>query len=186
VDDQPETYTVEVLNTLKANHEKWVFRMLSDMNPQPVRIRRIKQNIPTYLTRLTTGQELMNIVGDACSLSFEHDELESRKEVEIISGFAEEIQDWGDLSAEFAAGERVNAAHRISAMLRELEVEGFWVFGAREVQRIEGGIATSSSWPVAIVRVVRASSPEIKRIAFKVKAEDDGPHKKTLTSEALQ
>jgi hypothetical protein len=183
VDDQYETYTVEMLKTLKANHEKWVSDALSDEKaPPPVRIRRIKENIPTHLTRLMKGREVMNIIEDSCSLSFEHDEPQSREEMEIISGFAQEVQDWGDLSGDFEAGQRVEAAYRMSAVLQELEGKGFWLFGGREIQRIEGGIAASSSWPVAILRVIRPSSPEITKIDLKVKAQQGQAAKKAPTT----
>lgn len=170
VDDQYETYTVEILKSIKANHEGWVRSALSDKNAHPpVRIRRIKKNIPTHLTRVRTGQELMNIVGDSCSLSFEHDEPQSQEEMEIISGFAQEVQDWGDLSGDFEAGQRVEAAYRMSAMIQDLEGKGFWLIGAREIQRIEGGVALPSSWPVAILRVIRPASPEITEIDLNVR-----------------
>lgn len=124
----------------------------------------------------------MNIVGDSCSLSFEHDEPQSREEMEIISGFAQEVQDWGDLSADFEADQRVEAAYRMSAMLQELEGKGFWLFGGREIQRIEGGIAAPSSWPVAILQVIRPSSREITKIDLKVKAQQGQTEKKAPTT----
>ena len=59
------------------------------------------------------------------------------------------------------AGEKVAAAYRMSAMIRELEAAGFLVFGAREVQRMEGGTSGPSTWPVAHLRVVHSTNPEI-------------------------
>ena len=54
VDDQRETYTVEVLHTKKIEHEKWVSSMLTVQKPIPsIRVRRITENIPTHLVRLT-------------------------------------------------------------------------------------------------------------------------------------
>jgi hypothetical protein len=65
------------------------------------------------------------------------------------------------LASGFEAGEKVEAAYRMSSMIRELEAAGFLVFGAREVQRMEGGTSGPLSWPVAHLRVVRSTNPQI-------------------------
>ncbi len=167
VDDQHETYTVEVLSKLKANHEKWVSSSLSEEQRRPrIRIRRIKENIPNHLIRLTSGRDIMAIVGGACAFSFDHDEPQSEAEVDLLSEFLQEAQDWGELSAELEAGDHVRAASRMTTLLREVEEAGFWVFGGREIQRLEGGLDPPSPWPIAILRVIRATNPEIIRVAF--------------------
>lgn len=168
VDDQAETYTVELLSKLKANHEKWVSSKLSEEeNIPPVKIRRIKENIPPHLTRITNGRGLIDIVGGACAGSVDHDELNSDAEVSAVGAFAQEMQDWIELSSDLEAGQKVEAAYRMSTMVKELEASGFLVFGAREVQRIEGGVGPPSAWPVARVRIVRTTSPEIIKLNSK-------------------
>lgn len=49
-------------------------------------------------------------------------------------------------------------------MIEELERGGFWVFGAREIRRLEGGVGGPSAWPVAILNVLRSSNPKIIRV----------------------
>ena len=162
VDDQCETYTAEVLRKLKENHEKWVASALAeDDRKAPVRIRRLKGNVPAVLSRVTSGQEIMRITGGAFAYSFDHDEPESDTEVDLIGDFLQEAQDWGDLWSDLEAGGQVRAGYRMSTLIRELQEAGFWVFGGREIQRIEGGEHEPSPWPVAILRVVRDTSPEI-------------------------
>lgn len=97
VDEQHETYTVDVLKRLKENHEKWISATLTEeKRNQPVRIRHIKNNLPTHLVRLTTGRDIMVVVEGAMAYSFDHDDLQSDVEVELIGGFLQEVQDWGD------------------------------------------------------------------------------------------
>jgi len=177
VDDQCEAYTVEVLQKLKVNHEKWVSSTLAgDKQVPPVRLRRIKENIPSHLIRLTSGQDVMKIVGNSSAFSFEHDEPQSQAEVELLSAFLQEAQDWGDLYSDLEAGDRVKAAYRMSTLVRELDEAGFWVFGGREVQRLEGGVGAPSSFPVAILRVAHATNPEIIRVDLRPKgAETEQP-----------
>ena len=52
----------------------------------------------------------------------------------------------------------------MTELLKEMEQAGFCVFGYREIQRIEGGVGPPSAFPVAILKVVRSTSPEILRI----------------------
>jgi HNH endonuclease len=162
VDDQAETYTAEVLRSLKNNHEVWVAsKFAEEKQIPPMRLRRIKGSVPSHLSRVTTGHDLLNIVGAACAGNFHNDDPQSEDEMKVISSFLQEAQDWGELAGGFDAGEKVQAAYRMSTMIRELERAGFFVFGAREVQRMEGGISGAMSWPVAHLRVVRSTNPEI-------------------------
>jgi hypothetical protein len=165
VDDQRDTYTVDVLRTLKANHERWVSSMLTEEKRlPPVRIRRIRDNIPTHLVRLTSGRAVLAIVGGASAFAFEHDEPTSDAEVELLSSFLQEAQDYGDLSADFETGDRVKTAFRMSTLLEELEQAGFWVFGEREIRRLEGGASSPTPFSVAILQVLRANNPEIIKV----------------------
>ncbi len=165
VDDQHETYTVDLLRTVKANHEKWVSSILTGQQATPpVRVRRIKENIPTHLLKLTSGRDVLEVVDRAYAFAFGHDELKSQVEVDLVSGFLQEAQDYGDLSGDLEAGDRVKAAFEMTARLEELEQAGFWVFGEREIRRIEGGVGAPSAFPVAILQVLRASSSEIIKL----------------------
>jgi hypothetical protein len=169
VDDQCETYTVELLRKLKSNHEAWVAKTLAgEKTIPPLRLRRIEENIPSHLIRLNTGKDLMNVLANSHAYSFEHDEPETDEEVEVLSCFLQEAQDWGELSWDLEAGQRVEAAFRMSKMIKELEAAGFWVFGGRENQRLEGGIEPPSAFPVALIRVVRPTNPTIIKLTSPV------------------
>ena len=105
IDDQTETYPVEVLQKLKATHEAWV---ASTLNPSAkVRIRRLKENVPAYLPRLTSGKDILNIIQNTYAHVFDHDEPASEDEVQLLAEFFQEAQDFGDLCRDLEAGERV-------------------------------------------------------------------------------
>jgi len=163
IDDQPETYTTDILRQMKTNHENWVTEKLNHCPiPEPLKIKRLKANIPSFLNRLTTGAEILNIVQGCCASSFTHDELHNQEEVDLIGGFFQVISDWIDLASDLGPGEKVRIAFDLSQSIKELEQAGFYVFGAKEIQSIEGGFSRGpSSWPVAILRVIRQSNDEI-------------------------
>lgn len=165
VDDQAATFTTEILRQMKASHEVWVSQSLAEKQKlQPVRYRRVKENIPAILLRLNTGKEVLDVVTNAMAYSFDHDELSSQEEVELVAGFLRSVQDWGDFSDELEACGRVQTAYDLTQALTELEHAGFFVFGGREVQLLEGGAQSSpSNWPVAILRVLRKENKEVIR-----------------------
>ena len=166
VDDQIAAYESNVLRLIKSQHEVWISEKLEiGQKQRPIKIKRVKKYIPSFLFRLTTGKEVMNIVSGAMAFSFDNDELKLEEEVELIGGFLQEVQDFGDLSPELEAGEKVKTDFNLSKLLNELEEKGFLVFGARELQILEGGIRSGvSGWPIAIIRVLRQESKEIIKI----------------------
>lgn len=170
VDDQSETYTAEILRQMRANHELWVNDKLSEDShgAKPLKVRRVKQNIPSFLTRLTTGKQVLDIVSGAFAYSLDHDELESDAEVRLVSEFLQTIRDWGDIGDDMEPSDRVQTSFNLTQTLRELESAGFYVFGGREMRVLEGGNqATASDWPISIVNVVRKNSEEIIRFNMK-------------------
>jgi hypothetical protein len=166
VDDQPATWTAERLRDLKAKHEAWVEDCLADGREALLgrpRLRRLPGQASVYLSRLQSGRELLGIIVGACSGKYSNDEPSSEEEMEAIASFFQLVQDYGDLYGDLEAGERVRVAYQLNAAIEEVESAGFWVFGAREMRRLEGGVGSPAPWPIAILRLVRSDSYEITR-----------------------
>jgi hypothetical protein len=162
IDDQQTTYTAEDLRKRKLQHEAWVTQSLSNevSGRRPVRIRSVDS--PAYLVRITQGSDLIAIIDGMHASSFSHDDLVSEDEVELIGAFLESLQGWDYLLPDFEAGQRVRLSFQLTRSIEDLGEQGFWVFGARETQLIEGGVSnTPSDFPVAHLRVVRKTNPEI-------------------------
>lgn len=157
VDDQPDTYTVDILRKMKANHER-SYKAQSKISSSP-KVKRLKENIPPFLTRLILGKEVLNLVDGSCALDTGYDELETQDEVNLVSSFLSWVQDLDVLSDELALS--VQTGFELTEMIKELEEAGFFVFGARESRILEGGVGEPVSFPVAIFRVLRKSNPEI-------------------------
>ena len=163
VDDQEATFTADILRQIKLNHEVWVSEKLTS-NPKPtnLRFRRIKQNIPDFLIRITTGKQVLYLVTSAYAFSCNHDDPKSQVEVDLIGGFLQEINDWGNISRDLEPGYLVKVAFNLTSLIEELEEAGFFVFGGREVQRLEGGKENESfPWLIAIIHVLRKDNSEI-------------------------
>ncbi|MGA2671299.1 MAG: ATP-binding protein [Dehalococcoidia bacterium] len=127
----------------------------------PIKIRRIKQNIPDYLIRLTNGREILNMVTGCDAGSLQNDELTTQEEVDLVGSFFQSIQGWCDLGIDADPSTRVRFEFDLTQAVKDLEEAGFFVFGAREIQRIEGGVGGSAPFPVSIIQVMRQTNPDI-------------------------
>ncbi len=163
VDDQETTFIADILRQMKTNHEVMVSEKLSDkQKPKPLKLRRIRKNIPDFLVRLTTGKQILDIVSHAYAFSMDHDELTSENEVDIVGSFFQNVSEWAEIIDEIEPSDRISAGYNLTQVINELETMSFFVFGGREVQLLEGGISDEpSNWPVAIIRVLRNDNNEI-------------------------
>ncbi len=157
IDDQWETYTVDVLRNIKTNHEKWVSEKLDD-SPRKVEIIRKKENIPDYLARVNSGKELFEIVNEAHGYSFVNEEQITADEAELVGSFFQTLQNCGDLSSDFGSYDRVKVGYELTNDIKQLENMGFWVFGGIENQELKGGIYEPSNWKIAIVHVIKSTN----------------------------
>ena len=162
IDDQTSEYPAARLVRIKASHEEWVSEKLDALGSKkrPFRIRRVAKEEPAFLLRILSGKELLDIVTDACELAPHYDELLGRKEDELVAGFLQEAQDWGELGLD-SVNDMMRASRSLDDDIEELERAGFWVFGYREQFIIEGKSGPDNEWPVAHVRVLRNTNPEI-------------------------
>jgi hypothetical protein len=46
--------------------------------------------------------------------------------------------------------------------VKRLETLGFWVFGAKEMQIIDGGVSGPSNWPVAYIQILISDNNSIE------------------------
>ena len=162
VDDQEVEYSALRLTKTKMDHEKWVSEQLDSSTAKAGRgcTSQVLGNSPDFLHRIRSGREVLDIVTNTCAFASYYDDLRNEEEDELVAGFLQNAQDWGELGLE-SVGDRMRAARSIDEEIRELEEAGFWVFGGREKQSLQGGVGSEVEWPVAHVRVLRSSNPEI-------------------------
>lgn len=164
VDDQMETYTAAKLRQMKVEHEKWVAEnLVSPQDQKPFVLKRTKENAISHLPCLVSGKQIFAILDGAFGHLFDHDELKTQEEVDLVGGFLQDARDWGEISSDLEPSGRAEAAFGLRETLKELIKAGFMVFGASEIRKLEGGKGPASDWPIAILRVLRKSNPEVVR-----------------------
>lgn len=168
VDDQKNTYSVELLRRIKKEHEQWVRETLG-LSCEKRKVGYKNQNGPSsskYLLRLTTGKELLNVLSNSDAYEFDHDELESEDEVDLVGGFLQNAQDWGEIYSELESGGRVEASYDLQQAIKELEASDFLVFGGYAKRKMKFN-EEIFDWTVTVLRVVRSTNPFVIRMADK-------------------
>lgn len=160
VDDQVETYTAGVLRQIKRNHETWVEKQLEvHAEVAPLRLRRLKSEVPVALARIASARELFALAS-MCHASYQdHSADLTTEEAEMVGGFLQNVSDWVAVADEPL--DKVRAVKSIQDGLDELAQNGFFVFAARERQRLEGGVAPASDWFALHISILRSTDPEI-------------------------
>ncbi|NTU59108.1 MAG: HNH endonuclease [Chlorobiaceae bacterium] len=162
VDDQDETYTVDLLRSIKENHEKWVENKLKEETEIPaVKIIRMRSEMPTQLSVIQSGKELLNLAIGCHGLYSDYcDDLDD-EETALVGCFIQNLSDWADLGDWLEPIECIRAAKFLNDEIRRLKERGFMVFVAKEKQRIVGGISGPSTWWALHLSVKRDSDTDI-------------------------
>lgn len=120
-----------------------------------------------FLPRITNGADLAAIIADIYALGPSYDTPKDAEEAERIAGFVRLLQDYGDIWNDLEAADHVHATWALQQELDTLESSGLWVFGARIHRNVRWAQSNGSevwTWPIAAVRIVSKTSPEIIRV----------------------
>lgn len=156
IDELWETYSVELLNKIKRNHESWIKDVIDKAD------NKIKP--PKIFQRITTGKQIVDIIRDVAGYQFDHDVFKSQEETSFVSEFLQNIQEWGEISGfgDFEIGRQVQLAFELDKDLKELEKRGFFLFGERKRSKIINAKKENLGiWDLAVLVVLRQESPQI-------------------------
>jgi len=158
VDELWETYTVDLLKAFKTNHENWIKTVIDNAK------NKAKANAPKLLPRLTSGKQIVDIIREAHAYQFDHCEFNSKDEADYISGFLQNLQDWGEVSGfgDFEIGNQVQLGFDLNKDIEELEKRGFFLFGERRSSKMTNANKDDLGvWDIATLVVLRQDNPAI-------------------------
>lgn len=158
IDELWETYTIDLLRTFKVNHENWIKKIIEEAKN--------KSNIKPQklLPKLTNGKQIVDIIYDVHAFQLDHCELNSKEEVDFVSNFLQNIQNWREVSClgDFEIGQKIQLGYDLTKELVELEEHGFSLFGERKRSRvINANKDELGVWDIAILVVMRQNNPAI-------------------------
>ncbi len=158
IDDQPSTYTLEYLKTLKRSHEKWLQDTLLRAAAGK------KQPDAVLLVRIMTGSEALSVVVGADAYDFGNDEPKDVTEQVIIGDFLQALQDYGEVGEDLTMSDKVRVGFELTQEINKLDASGFVVFGASQPRAFKAGNG-SLELSVAMIRVIRKDNPIIRKVA---------------------
>ncbi|MGV8094706.1 MAG: HNH endonuclease [Mangrovibacterium sp.] len=158
IDELIDTYTEELLRYIKLNHEKWVQNTINNALNADRKIR------PKFLTRISSGKELFNIISDAHGYRTDYDEADSEEDIEYIAGVFQELVDYGDLSGMVETYDRVKIGFQLNQLLKELEEKGFYLFGEKGIERVKFANGETDTWSIASIVIKKKDSSEIIKL----------------------
>lgn len=162
IDQQWETYTIELVRKIKRNHEKWISEKLHYEKRKPAGIKRVGDNIPQVLTAINDGKTLFGLIKGVMALNFDYDEIRNDVEKEIIQEFnccICEIMDAWDL---YEGSSFIDLHLMLDEKIKKLSDREIMVFGENEMMYLTGGrTAEDTPWKVAHIKVVHSDNPQV-------------------------
>lgn len=159
VDDQPETFSAEMLLQLRANHEAWVKERLSlSDNDAPLRIIRSAADIPSHLVRITSSRVLLDTAIHCHGRYYDYPDDLSESDLDTVGALLQNLTDWVDLGLD-EPHERISAQRALAENLLELDQAGLRIYLACEKQQLRGGGVVPSAFNILHLRVVRQDDP---------------------------
>jgi len=158
IDELTDTYTEELLRYIKLNHENWVTTTLN--------ISINKENIskPKFLTRITSGKELLNIISDSHGYRIDYDEVENEKDAEYIGGIFQELTAYGDISGMVEVYDKVQIGMQLNELLKDLDKKGYFLFGEKKIEKFKFDNGDIDNWSIATIVIKKKDSEEIIKV----------------------
>lgn len=159
IDELTETYTEELLRYIKTNHENWVKNTIKNaINAQE------KNEEPKFLSRITSGKDLFNIINEAYGYRTDYDDVQNEDELNLIGGFIQNLVDYGDISGMVEPFDKVKIGLELQKLIDELDEKGYYVFGERGLEPMFLNQPKSEKWTVATIIIKKKENPEIIKV----------------------
>lgn len=155
IDELHETYTEELLNYVKLNHEQWVQSTLNKAITNET-----DDGSPSFLTIVKTGGQLLNLLGSSYGTTVDYDEVQTEEEAELIGRVSQSLVDYLDLLEIVEPGEHPKLSLQMKDMINDLEANGYLLFGQKHVRGVKYG-DKESTMVVTNFAIKRKDSPDI-------------------------
>jgi hypothetical protein len=155
IDELFETYTEQLLRSIKYNHEAWVKKSLDDADSKQ------KQPQVRFLNKIS-GKDVMDIVIGAHAYKMDHEDLQTQEEVDAVGSFLGIAKEYGEFGEDLETSQKVQIGFDLNRQIEDLKAIGFSVFGERKRSRmVDGNKKDLGMWEIATVIIVRNSNPSI-------------------------
>jgi len=156
IDTLTDTFTEEVLRYMKTNHENWVKHTIKEAIDKDS-----NEEKPKFLTRVTSGKELFNIINDVYGYNTDYDEATNEDEVNFVGYFFQTLVDYGDISSMVEVSDKIKIGFELQELIDELDEKGYYIFGERALEPMHVNQPKGEKWMVATIILKKKGSSEI-------------------------
>jgi len=153
IDTLTDTYTEELLRYIKQNHENWVSTALNNS--------KTKKEKPKFISRITSGKELLNIISESYGYRTDYDEVDNEEDADFIGGILQDLTDYGDLSGMVEVYDKVKMALDLSKLIETIEDKGYFLFAEDNIENIKFKDGGTDKWKIATILIRKKDNPEI-------------------------
>lgn len=114
--------------------------------------------------RITSGKQLVDIVGAVHAYGFQNDEVENDNEAEVIGYFFDNLKEYGEIIGMdiYENSDIIKLGLTFNDYLKQVEALGFLVFGERQKQCMPSESGKDiGKWDVAVIYVIRKTNPMV-------------------------
>src|SRR5690606_26099320 len=127
----------------------------------PISIHDSKKDAPKFLSRITSGKELLNIVANSHGYRTDYDEVENEEDAEYIGSIFQSLVDYGDIYGMVETYDRVKMGFQLNQLLKEIEEKGYFLFGEKNREKISFKTGDDDQWNIATIVIKRKDNSEI-------------------------
>ena len=158
IDELTDSYTEEILRYMKLNHENWVKTTLTDS------INNAKKEKPRFLTRITSGKDLLNIISNSHGYRTDYDEVVNEEDVKYIGGVLQDLTNYGDMSSMVGVYDKVQMGLHLNKLLKDLEQNGYFLFGEKNIEKVKFVNGNIDNWTIATIVIKKKDNEEIIKV----------------------
>lgn len=161
VDAAPDSFPADKLHESKRRHEDWVRETL---RKDVTAFANEKYDIES-LGRITSGRQIVEILSGSHAYHFDYPDPVDRDEMELLSGFFQSMQNWGDILSDLEAGDHIRIGFEMNQELLELQELGLGLFGSCRKMKARFAFGNDTKepidWHVATLVAVRPDNPSV-------------------------
>lgn len=158
IDELTEIYSVDKLQKIKSAHELWV---KTTLEKDVLAFTNDRNNLKS-LSKISTGKQLIDLINGTHMFQFDHDELDTNEEAEIIGGFIDELRDVADILSDLGFVEISKMGLQYNEEIKRIENLGFSVFGLRRKIRLRNNKNEDMGiYGTSTLTIVRKDNPSI-------------------------
>lgn len=147
IDEFPDTFTFEVINSVKINHENWIESVIdNDLEAYARSVNNIE-----ILDEIDSRPQLEQVLANVHFVYFDVSSIIDMARCELVSGFFDDLRDFVDIYADISFSNKNIYLNEYMSIIKRLKEDGILIFGKPIERQYSFGQQTKSSYKIALL-----------------------------------